>query len=397
VAGGPLFTMEPECFPEVDHLVLNEAELTLPAFLSDLAHGSAKHLYGSTGYADITETPAPLWHLIDLKRYASMAIQFSRGCPFNCDFCNVTALLGHRPRVKTSSQMLRELDGLYELGWRGRVFFVDDNLIGNKRILKEELLPALIEWRKGKTGVPFNTEVSINLADDDELMHRMVQAGFDIVFVGIETPNDDSLAECSKKQNRNRNLVEDVKRMQRAGLEVQGGFIVGFDNDSPAIFRHQIEFIQQSGIVTAMVGLLQAVPGTKLYERLAGEGRLSGASSGDNLGATTNVVPKMPLETLYDGYRGVLSHLYAPEHYYARVKTFLQEYRPPKITAPIDTQQVLAVFRSVFRLGLIGSERSYYWRLMGWTLVRRPRLFPLMITLAIYGYHFRRVAELHVG
>ena len=397
VAGGPLFTMESEDFPEVDHFVLNEAELTLPPFLADLVQGSPRRVYSTTEYADISQTPTPLWHLMDLKRYASMAVQFSRGCPFNCDFCNVTALLGHRPRVKSASQMLKELDGLYKLGWRGRIFFVDDNLIGNKRILKEELLPALIEWRKGKTGMPFNTEVSINLSDDGELMRQMVQAGFDTVFVGIETPNDDSLAECGKKQNRHRDLIEDVKRMQRAGLEVQGGFIVGFDNDSPAIFRRQIEFIQQSGIVTAMVGLLQAVPGTKLYERLAGEGRLSGASSGDNLGATTNIVPKMPLETLYDGYRSVLSHLYSPEHYYARVKTFLREYHPPKVTAPIDTQQVLALFRSVFRLGIVGQERSYYWRLMGWTLVRKPRLFPLMITLAIYGYHFRQVAELHVG
>ncbi len=396
VAGGPLFTMESEQFPEVDHFVLNEAELTLPPLLADLAQGTAQRSYTTQGYADIRQSPTPLWRLADRRRYASMGLQFSRGCPFNCDFCNVTALLGHKPRTKSSAQILAELNGLYELGWRGRVFFVDDNLIGNKKYLKEELLPVLIEWRRGKSGMPFNTEASINLADDEELMRLMVAAGFDTVFVGIETPADEGLAECNKKQNVNRDLVADVKRLQRAGLEVQGGFIVGFDSDTADIFARQIEFIQRSGIVTAMVGMLQAPAGTKLYERLAGEGRLMGAASGDNVDGATNIVPLMSREALYEGYRSVLRHLYAPEHYYARVKTFLLEYRPPKITAPLDTQQVLALFRSIVRLGIMGRERVEYWRLFRWTLFRRPDLFPLAITLAIYGYHFRQVCDLHI-
>lgn len=397
VAGGPLFTLESDQFPDVDHFILNEAELTLPPFLADLAQGAARRVYASDGYADMRRSPTPLWRLADLKRYASMGVQFSRGCPFNCDFCNVTALLGHQPRIKTSGQILAELNGLYELGWRGRVFFVDDNLIGNKKYLKEELLPVLIEWRRGKTGMPFNTEASINLADDEELMRLMAAAGFTTVFVGIETPDEASLAECNKKQNRNRDLVRDVKRLQQAGLEVQGGFIVGFDSDTPAIFARQIEFIQRSGIVTAMVGMLQAMPGTKLYERLAREGRLTGAASGDNVESTTNILPTMSLEALYTGYRAVLRHLYAPEHYYARVKTFLQEYRLPKIQEPIGLQHVLALFRSIIRLGIVGRERLEYWRLFLWTLFRRPRLFPLAITLAIYGHHFRQVCDLHVG
>ncbi len=233
VAGGPLFTMEYAEFPEVDHFVLNEAELTLPPFLSDLANGCARHLYTTTEYPDIRQTPAPLWQLADLKQYETVSIQFSRGCPFNCNFCNVTALLGHRPRTKTAPQIIAELDSLYALGWRKGVFFVDDNFIGNKRQLKAEILPALITWRKGKIGMPFNTEVSINLADDPELMTLMTQAGFETIFVGIETPNEDSLAECSKTQNKGRDLVDSVKRLQRAGLQVQGGFIVGFDNDTP--------------------------------------------------------------------------------------------------------------------------------------------------------------------
>ncbi len=198
----------------------------------------------------------------------SMSIQFSRGCPFSCDFCNITALLGHRPRTKTAQQILAELDAIYAAGWRRNIFFVDDNFIGNKRVLKESVLPALIEWRKGKVGCQFITEASINLADDTELMELMNKAGFVSVFVGIETPSEEGLAECHKAQNKGRNLVESVKRLQRNGLQVMGGFIVGFDSDTPSIFQRQIDFIQQSGIVTAMVGLLQAPYGTELYSRL---------------------------------------------------------------------------------------------------------------------------------
>jgi radical SAM superfamily enzyme YgiQ (UPF0313 family) len=229
VAGGPIFTSECEQFEQVDHFVLNEAEITLPLFLADLERGQTRRVYATSEFADIHTTPVPLWELVDLKRYASMCIQFCRGCPFNCEFCNVTALLGHRPRTKTAEQIVAELDSLYDLGWRGSVFFVDDNFIGSKKIIKTELLPMLIEWRKGKEGIPFNTEVSINLADDEPLIQIMVEAGFNTVFIGIETPNENSLAECSKRQNVNRDLVEDVKSIQRAGLQVQGGFIVGFD------------------------------------------------------------------------------------------------------------------------------------------------------------------------
>jgi len=225
--------------------------VTLPEFLRDFARGQAKRLYTSREFEfpDIRQTPAPLWELVDLRRYASMSLQFSRGCPYDCDFCNITAMLGHRPRVKTTAQVITELDILHRLGWRGAVFFVDDNFIGNKHFLKTELLPALISWQN-KTGhrTPFFTEASINLADDEELMRLMVEAGFNQVFIGIETPEEESLAECNKRQNQERNLVEDVKRIQRTGLEVQAGFIVGFDNDKPTIFERQMEFIQKSAL-----------------------------------------------------------------------------------------------------------------------------------------------------
>jgi radical SAM superfamily enzyme YgiQ (UPF0313 family) len=397
VAGGPLFTMEHEQFPEVDHFVLNEAELTLPLFLADLARGTPQPLYSTKEFPDIQQTPAPLWQLVNLKHYDTFSIQFSRGCPFSCDFCNVTALLGHRPRTKTAAQIIAELDSLYALGWRKSIFFVDDNFIGNKKQIKSEILPALIEWRKGKTGMPFSTEVSINLVDDPELLNLMTQAGFDTVFVGIETPNEGSLTECSKNQNKGRDLVESVKQLQRAGLQVQGGFIIGFDNDPPSIFQQQIDFIQKSGIATAMVGLLQAPPGTRLYERMRKEGRLVHEMSGDNVDGSTNIIPKMGLEHLQEGYRRLLAQIYAPKFYYQRVLTFLREYHPPKIRFQLDVQYILALWRSIYQLGIRGVERVQYWRLFFWALFRRPRLFPLAITLAIMGFHFRQVVELHVS
>ena len=394
VAGGPLFTSEYERFDAVDHFVLNEAELTLPAFLADYDRGNAQRIYTTAAYADIQQTPIPLWELINLKRYASMSIQFSRGCPFNCDFCNVTALFGHRPRIKTADQIMAELDSLYDRGWRGQVFFVDDNFIGNKKYLMDQLLPALIAWQKDKKGFLFNTEASINLADNEDLMQAMVAAGFDTVFIGIETPDEESLAECNKKQNKNRNLIESVKRIQRTGLQVQGGFIVGFDSDGPSIFQKQIDFIQNSGIVTAMVGLLQAPPGTKLYERLKKEGRLSGLLSGDNVDGTTNIIPKMDMRQLLKGYENILNNIYRPRPYYKRIKTFLREYKAPKIAFKLDIQRFLAFFRTSIRIGIFGKERIQYWNLVVWTLCRCPKLLPLAITLAIHGHHFRKVCKL---
>ncbi len=396
VAGGPLFIAEYMQFEDVDHFVLNEAEVTLPLFLRDLEQDQPRRVYTSEEFPDIQQTPTPLWELADLQGYATMSIQYSRGCPFDCEFCNITVLFGHRPRVKTAEQIIRELDRLYQLGWRESVFFVDDNLMGNKKQLKENLLPALIEWRKGKVGMPFNTEISINLSDDEKLMDLMFKAGFTTVFIGVETPDDDSLAECNKKQNQNRDLIADVKRIQRAGLQVQGGFIIGFDSDTPSIFQRQIDFIQNSGIVTAMVGLLQAPIGTRLYERMKREKRLIGIFSGDNVDGATNILPKMNLDVLQKGYRRVVDYLYAPRNYYARVRTFLRVYKPPVITVPIDFQYLRAFFRSIVQLGIVGKERFHYWKLFLWALFRRPRLFPLAITLAIYGYHFRQVADLHI-
>ena len=389
VAGGPLFTLEHEQFPEVDHFVLNEAEVTLPGFLDDFARGRARRVYASKELPDLGLTPVPLWELADLKQYASMCVQYSRGCPFDCDFCSVTAMFGHRPRIKSTPQIIAELDGLRRLGWRGTIFFVDDNFIGNKRALKDNLLPALIEWQRGSRAIAFYTEASINLADDAELMDLMVRAGFDQVFVGIETPDDSSLAECNKRQNRKRDMIADVKRMQRTGLQVQGGFIVGFDSDTSTIFQRQIEFIQKSGIVTAMVGLLQAIPGTRLHERMLGQGRLIGASSGDNVDGTTNFISRMDRATLSDGYRKLMERLYAPGPYYHRIRTLLRESPPPTIRQSFNWRNLMAFAQAGVRLGVFGRERFQYWRLLMWTSFRRPRLVPLAVKLSIYGFHFR--------
>ncbi len=396
IAGGPLFASEHTQFAEVDHFVLNEGELTLPPFLADLAQGKAKRIYTSTEFADIKDSPVPTWALLDMRRYAAMSLQYSRGCPFQCEFCNVTALFGHRPRIKGTAQVLAELDGLYDQGWRGSVFFVDDNFIGNKKPLKEELLPALIEWQKTRSGLSFYTEASINLADDAELVTMMVDAGFDTVFIGIETPNEASLAESGKRQNQSRDLVADVKRLQRAGLQVQGGFIVGFDSDTAGIFQSQIDFIQKSGIVTAMVGLLHALPGTRLYERLKQEDRLTADLTGDNVSISTNIIPTMRLEALQEGYKFILRTIYSPERYYQRVKAFLQEFRPPKVQSALSFHYQLALFHSLYRLGVLGKERFYFWKVMIWTLFHRPRLFRQAVTLAIYGYHFRTICDRYI-
>ncbi len=397
IAGGPLFTAMPEEFPDVDHLVLNEAEITLPLFLEDLKQGKPRRIYTSSQWADITTTPIPRFDLLDKRKYASMNIQYSRGCPFDCDFCNITVLYGRKPRTKDVAQILAELDALYYQGWRAGVFIVDDNFIGNKGKLKKEVLPAIIEWmEKRKHPFALYTEVSINLSDDAELMRLMARAGFDQVFIGIESPNEESLAECSKLQNRNRDLIACVRKIQQAGLEVQAGFIVGFDKDPATIFDRLIGFIQESGIVTAMVGLLNAPHGTKLYNRLKKEGRLMKSATGDNTDFSINFVPKMSTETLLTGYHTILRTIYSPKHYYARVKKFLEEYRPAsprKLRLPLT--HVMALMKSMVRLGIVGRERIHYWKLLSWSLFRRPRLLPLAITLSIYGFHFRKVFKRH--
>jgi len=397
VGGGPVFSVGYEEFghDDIDHLISNEAENLLPLFLEDLEKGCAKHIYKSEEWPDIKKTPVPLWSLINSKKYQSLSIQYSRGCPFNCEFCDIVILNGHKPRTKDATQVIAELDALYDMGWRASVFFVDDNFIGNKRKLKSEVLPAIIKWMKEKNRpFTFYTEASINLADDEELMRLMNEAGFDMIFVGIESPNEESLGECNKLQNKNRDLLASVKRMQNHGLQVQGGFIVGFDSDPISIFKSQIEFIQKSGIVMAMVGVLMAPPGTRLYQRLKKENRILPKGSGDNTDGSTNFIPRMGHERLTSGYRHVVDTIYAPKQYYERIKTFLSEYRPGnKGKFKISLIHLIALIRSTWVLGVKEKGRIDYWKFVVWTLLRKPKAFPLSMTLAVQGFHFRKVAE----
>jgi len=396
VAGGPLFTEEPEAYEHVDHLVLNEAERTLPCFLEDLEEGKLKRRYSSTEFPDMSKSVLPAYHLLNKKKYAVMSLQLTRGCPYNCDFCEITTLFGKKMRIKSSENILKELNLIYENGWRGEVFFVDDNFIGNRRFLKNDLLPKLIKWMQArKYPYKFITEASINLADDDILMGQMVKSGFSTVFVGIETPDEDSLKECSKFQNNNRDLIETVHRIQDRGLIVMGGFIVGFDNDKPSIFQRQIDFIQHSGIISAMVGLLNAPPKTKLYERLLKENRIISTFTGNNTDLSINFIPKMNLEDLKNGYQKLLKGIYSSKPYYQRVKGFLSRYQKNiHVRKRFTYTDIKALFKSIFILGFFRKGRRYYWKLFFWTLFRRPKVFSMAMTYSIYGYHFRRVFKL---
>jgi radical SAM superfamily enzyme YgiQ (UPF0313 family) len=397
VAGGPLFTTEPEQYNEIEHLVLNEAEITLPSFLNDLAAGKAQHLYATNEHPAVTLTPAPLYSLINMKNYSSMSLQYSRGCPFNCEFCDITFLDGQVPRTKSTAQLFTELEAIFNKGWRGSLFIVDDNFIGNKNKLKSEILPALIEWQ-ARRDHPFTlfTEASINMVDDDELMDLMTRAGFSRVFIGIETPNEASLNECNKNQNTSRDLVAAVKKIHNHGMEVMAGFIVGFDSDPAEIFKSQINFIQKSGIVTAMVGLLNAPRGTRLYQRLKKENRLIKQDfTGDNMDFSLNFEPRMNREKLITGYHHVLDTIYSPKYYYERVKTLLKEYKPRnQIKIPnihISFAQLIGLVNTVWFVGFREKGRRYFWRMFAQTLFLKPGSFPMFVTLAAYGYHFRKV------
>lgn len=392
VAGGPLFSAESESFDGVDCFVLNEGEVTIPMFLEGLSNGNLKKTYSSMERPDITTTPIPDWALINPKDYAAMPIQISRGCPYNCDFCNIVVINGRTPRLKTAGQVQFELDAIYNTGWRGGVFVVDDNFIGNYSKVKQ-ILTGIIEWMdKKKKPFTLSTEAPITLADNEDIVGLMRKANFVKVFVGIETPDEESLKSCGKSQNLNKDLTEKVKWLQRHGLEVQGGFIVGFDTDTPKIFDNMIKFIQGSGIVTAMVGLLHAMPETKLYRKLMDEDRIIDTPTGNNTDNTLNFLPKMNIDTLTDGYKRIQDTIFSPKPYYKRVRMFLKEYKCPSVSSGLTLRvQMKAFVKSVFKMGIMEKGKVHYWKVLIWTTFRKPKLLPLAITMSIYGYHFRQV------
>lgn len=393
VAGGPLFTAQHDNYKEgIDHFILNEAEATFEPFLEDLKNNRAKPFYSCSEFPDMDTTPLPRWDLINMPDYFSMNIQYSRGCPFNCEFCDITTLFGRQVRTKTKFQVIAELDAIYANGWRGDVFFVDDNFIGNKNKLKKEVLPAMIAWmKKHKNPFVFMTEASINLADDEQLMEMMTAAGFCSVFIGIETPDETGLTECNKFQNKNRNLIASVNKIQASGLEVSAGFIVGFDSDTPSIFARQIDFIQKSKIITAMVGLLNAPKNTPLYHRLKKENRLLTDPSGSNTDFSTNFIPKMEMSKLVEGYKHIIKEIYSAKPYKERVIGYLKNTQKKKNKSHLRMRYLSAFVKSIFVLGIKDNGRAQYWQLFFWTLFRRPSQFSVAMTFAINGYHYRRV------
>lgn len=394
VAGGPLFTQEYQMYPDVDHFVLNEAEITLPLFLTDLGNGRLKRIYKTNKFADITQSPIPDFHLLSKKDYAFMNIQVSRGCPFSCNFCEITALLGHKVRMKNTEQIINELDILFnQIKWRGPVSIVDDNFIGNIREVKENLLPAINGWmHQHKHPFTFNIESTINLADDDKLMAMLVDSGVNSTFIGIETPEEQSLQYCNKVQNNNRDMIASVNKIQKAGIQVSGGFIVGFDSDTSTVFQRQIDFIQKSGIVSAMVGLLNAPKNTRLYKQLESENRLTTEATGSNTDLSMNFIPKMNYDELIEGYRRIIHHIYRSKPYYARLRQLLLTYnRRESKKTKINFSLIKAFLKSVLIIGMLNKGRGEYWKLIFWTLIRRPGSIVEAVTFTVYGYHFQTV------
>src|SRR6266705_772810 len=394
VLGGPYVTTTIEDLPEADHIFLGEAEATLPLFIEDLARGEAKRLYQASERPPLSATPLAHFQLANLKRYSAMSVQYSRGCPFSCEFCDIIEIYGRVPRTKSNQQMLSEFDALRDLGWRGTVFIVDDNFIGNKKNVRQ-LLPELAKWQQ-KNGYPFSllTESSVNLADDEPLLKNMQDAGFRRVFLGIETPVEESLKEAQKSQNRG-NLLESVRKIQSYGMEVMAGFIVGFDNDPEDIFERQIDFIRKSAIPLAMVGLLNALPDTQLWKRLEREGRLLGEASGNNTNCALNFVPKMDPARLIAGYQSIMCTIYNPKEYYQRAldslkRTPVPSWDPKQFPLVRDVESFVRV---LLKLGVLDRERKEFWRFFTHTLFKHSDRLAESLRLAAMGYHFRKLSD----
>jgi radical SAM superfamily enzyme YgiQ (UPF0313 family) len=396
-AGGVHFSTVDAHFEPVDHLFIGEVEETFPVFLEDLAQGKALPQYKAPRFPDLVHSPVPAWELLDNSRYAYMLVQVCRGCPHDCNFCHVTVLYGRHPRYKAPDQVLAELQGLYDTGWRGLLSFADDNFICHHGKAKE-ILRALGLWQ-ATHGYPFifQAQASLEVVDDLEILPLMAQAGFAGLFLGIETPDPTSLKECNKRQNLNRNLVVAVHAIQAHGIEVIAGFIVGFDSDSANVFTRQAAFIEKAAIPTAMVNLLTAPPGTRLWRRLDSEGRLLGEADGNTAmnDGCLNFIPKMGRESLMTGYKALLRRLFEPKPYYRRILTFLSYYRPNSHlpARPLTSREVLAAVKIIFELGLKEPGQRDFWSFLVRMLRYHPQLFSMGMSLAAMGYHFRIIAN----
>jgi radical SAM superfamily enzyme YgiQ (UPF0313 family) len=401
VAGGPHYTLYYETVQGVDHILVGEAEAVIPRLVADLQNGCAKPVYKADGFPRLTETPPPRLDLLNIKAYLAMPIQSTRGCPFQCEFCDVLFLNGLKPRHKSLEQILVELDNILSLGWGGMVFFVDDNFIGNKKLAKT-ILNGIIDWQQ-RHGQPFTfiTQASINLADDAELLGLMATAQFKSVFIGIETPAAASLAECSKKQNLGRDLLRSVETIHSFGINVMGGFIIGFDSDPPEIFSLQRQFIENAGIAVAMIGLLSAPPHTPLWKRLEKEGRILGLPSGNNTmdENALNFIPKMDKNFLVNGYKDLLREIYAPNSSFGRIKTCLKHYKTPDFVTkrPVKMYDIKAMFHLFWTIGICTKGRLAFWNLFFHILFKNISALPEMLHLVAMVHHCQIVTTDFLG
>ena len=394
VVGGPITSSMSAHDLQADHVVIGEAEDLISTLVIDLELGRAKALYQAAERPAMSTSPLPDLSLIKMHRYSTMTVQYSRGCPFNCEFCDIIEIYGRQPRTKSIAQVLAELNQLRAYGWKDSVFIVDDNFIGNKTRAKD-LCTALAKWRlQSKTHFDFITEASLNLAEDPELMQMMKDAGFRSVFLGIETPDISGLIASNKLQNTRRSLLESIAAIQSYGMQVMGGFILGFDTDHADIFDRMVEFIQKSGIPIAMVGLLQAMPGTQLFRRLSKEGRILDLGGGNNTDEHLNFLPHMDATKLLEGYRSVLKRIYNYEAYYERIKIYLnrlqlssEEHASRHSWLTCDNAR--ALLTSLFRQGILGRYRWGYWKFLITAATRYRRFFGTAMTLAVMGYHFQ--------
>ncbi len=406
VAGGPDPTSQPEVYRSADYLVLGEAECSLPPFLADLAGGATSGTYFPDEKPDLARTPVPRFDLLELKNYLMIGVQFSRGCPFSCEFCDIIELYGRNPRTKTPQQILAELDALYRLGHRGHVDFVDDNFIGHKGKAKA-ILRAVKDWSEVH-GHPFffSTEASINLADDEELLGLMRDLDFRYVFVGIESADSEVLRSMHKRQNLTRDVVEDLHRIYRYGMVVNGGFILGFDGETSDSARRMTEIIERGKIVMPMVGLLFALPNTQLTRRLREEhrllddtGRLKEAREQTEVDQTTsglNFIPQRPEAEILGDLLHVLNGAYSTRNYFDRCLSLSQVLRSRYRFRPSLGRKVryaMAFLKTVVKLGLPPSTAYYYWRNLLALLFTRVSALETVVNLMAMYLHFDQQTE----
>jgi radical SAM superfamily enzyme YgiQ (UPF0313 family) len=407
VVGGPDPTSQPDVYSEADFLVLGEGEITIPMFLNDLQKGAKFGRYFSEEKVNMLKAVVPRYDLINFRNYIMIGLQFSRGCPFNCEFCDIIELYGRIPRFKSNEQVIKELQSLYDLGYRGHIDIVDDNFIGNKKKAKE-LLYELITWtQNNKYPFYFSTEASINLADDDKLLQLMKDVEFRYVFLGIETPENETLKQNKKTQNVNKSIEDAVRKLLSYGIVSNGGYIIGFDSESRQIADNMIHSIQESGICMAMIGLLYALPNTQLTRRLASESRLFqqasrliGESDIDQTTSGLNFITLISRAEILKNFIRVINVIYEPSNYYKRVIFTGLNIKPYYKYSP-NFRTWLIYLRSFFRVckraGFNTVTGFYYWKMFFTVIFRNPKGIETAVNLAAMFIHFQKQKEYGVS